>query len=89
MLSINIIFLALVASTWATPTSWVVQESRDSEPHGYVRSSAAPADHVIPMKINLAQGNIAGLENALEAASSPSSSTFRQWLSTDQVSEDV
>lgn len=87
MLSSTTVLLALLASAWAAPASWVVHESRDSAPQGYVRSSAAPADHMISMRINLAQGNLAGLENALQAASAPSSPTFRQWLSTDQVSQ--
>ncbi|KZP17031.1 family S53 protease [Athelia psychrophila] len=85
MLSSTTVFLALLASAWAAPASWAVHESRDSAPQGFVRSSAAPADHVISMRINLAQGNLAGLESALRAASSPSSPTFRQWLSTEQV----
>lgn len=67
--------------------NWVVQESRDAIPQGYVRSSAAPAEHVLSMRINLAQNNLAGLEKALEAASSPLSPSFRQWLTTEQASQ--
>lgn len=85
MLSSTTVLLAFLACAWATPLGWVVQESRESVPQGYVRSSAAPANHVLSMRINLAQSNLAGLESALEAASSPSSPSFRQWLSTEQV----
>lgn len=77
--------LSLLACAMATPMSWVVHESRETAPQGYAHSGPAPADQVLSMRINLAQSNVAGLESALEAASSPSSSTFRQWLSTEEV----
>ncbi|KAF7986027.1 hypothetical protein HWV62_41376 [Athelia sp. TMB] len=81
------VLLALLACAWATPMNWVVQESRDAVPQGYVRSSAAPAEHVLSMRINLAQNNLAGLEQALEAASSPSSPSFpvTSWLSSNNI----
>lgn len=84
MLSVAVVF-SLLAGALATPMSWVVHESRESAPQGYAHSGPAPLDHVLSMRINLAQSNVAGLESALEAASSPSSSTFRQWLSTEEV----
>ncbi|KAF7986028.1 hypothetical protein HWV62_41378 [Athelia sp. TMB] len=85
MLSSITILLALLSSVLATPTGWVVQESRQSTPQGYVHLSAAPDDRILSMRINLAQRNLPGLESALEAVSSPSSPTFRQWLSTEQI----
>ena len=88
MLSSTTVLLALLASALATPTGWVVQESRQSTPQGYAHLSAAPDDHILSMRVNLAQRNLPGLESALEAASSPSSPTFRQWLSTEQVNQD-
>ena len=81
-----VITSSLVANAYgASVKSWFVQERRDSAPESFVRAGKAPADKVLNMRINLAMGDQAGLEQALERASNPESPTFREWLSKEQV----
>ncbi|KIK63626.1 hypothetical protein GYMLUDRAFT_40692 [Collybiopsis luxurians FD-317 M1] len=76
---------ALSSTVWAVPATHIVHEKRDSVPSGFTRLRSAPAEQMLDMRINLAMGNQAGLEAALEQASSPNSPTFRAWLSKEQV----
>lgn len=75
----------LLSSSLAKPVSWHIQESRTSAPAGFSHVGPAPSDQLLTMSINLAQSNLAGLQSALDKAADPASSTFRQWLSTDEV----
>ena len=80
------VIASLVASVHgASVKSWFVQEQRASAPESFVHAGKAPADKVLNMRINLAMGDQAGLEQALERASNPESPTFREWLSKEQV----
>ncbi|KAJ4484567.1 family S53 protease [Lentinula lateritia] len=76
--------VSLLSSTvWAS--TFVVHEKRDSAPSGFIHLGSAPDDKMLNMRINLAMGNQVGLEAALEQASSPTSPTFREWLTKEQV----
>jgi hypothetical protein len=70
----------------ATVPSSVVHERRDAAPASFVHVGPAPADQTINMRINLAMNDRDGLQQALMAAATPGSPTFRQWLSKEQVS---
>jgi tripeptidyl-peptidase-1 len=89
MIALTGLVLSLLSLVCATPTDWTIHDSRASVPQGFVLSGPAAADQILDMRINLAQSNLAGLESALSSASSPTSSKFRQWLSSDQVRKHV
>ncbi|KIM88350.1 hypothetical protein PILCRDRAFT_814248 [Piloderma croceum F 1598] len=89
MIALTGLVLSFLFFVRAAPTDWTIHDSRASVPLGFVRSGPAASDHILDMRINLAQGNLAGLERALESASSPTSPKFRQWLSSDQVNSFV
>ncbi|KAJ3728737.1 subtilisin-like protein [Lentinula raphanica] len=75
---------AILSSTaWAS--THIVHEKRDSVPTGFTHLDLVPDDQILNLRINLAMGNQAGLEAALQEASSPSSPTFREWLTKEQV----
>ncbi|KAF5391735.1 hypothetical protein D9757_001780 [Collybiopsis confluens] len=80
------VFAASVLSTnvWAIPATHIVHEKRDA-PSTFIRLSSAPTEQMLNMRIALTMGNQAGLEAALEQASSPTSPTFREWLTKEQV----
>ncbi|KAJ7107249.1 subtilisin-like protein [Mycena crocata] len=67
--------------------SLVVHERRDAVPAGFVQSGAAPAAETLNLRINLVQNDLAGLENALNAAAIPSSPSYGKWLSKEEVQE--
>ncbi|KAE9406774.1 family S53 protease [Gymnopus androsaceus JB14] len=76
---------SLLTTVYAASLTHVVHEKRDTIPSGFTLLGSAPAEQTLSMRINLAMGNQAGLESALEEASSPTSPTFREWLSKEQV----
>ncbi|KAH7869668.1 Pro-kumamolisin, activation domain-containing protein, partial [Lentinula edodes] len=73
----------LSSAVWAS--THIVHEKRDSAPTGFAHLGSAPDDQILSLRINLAMGNQAGLEAALQEASSPTSPTFREWLTKEQV----
>lgn len=74
---------SIVTAVCAAPS--IVHEKRDTVPSGFTLLGSAPAEQTLNMRINLAMGNQAGLESALEEASTPTSPTFREWLTKEQV----
>ncbi|KAJ7500360.1 subtilisin-like protein, partial [Mycena galericulata] len=82
-------YLVAVALTFvsAKPVAdtMVLHERRDVVPAGFVQSGPAPGSQVLNLSINLASNDLAGLENALNAAAAPTSSSYGQWLSKEQV----
>lgn len=79
------VFTALLSSTTVWAASHIVHEKRDSVPAGFTLLSPAPAEQTLNMRINLAMSDQAGLQAALDQASSPTSATFREWLTKEQV----
>lgn len=71
----------------ATPVArdMIVHERRSTAPSGFVHSGPAPAEHTLNLRINLVSSDLAGLEQALNAASFPSSPSYGQWLSKEEV----
>ncbi|KAF8914258.1 subtilisin-like protein [Gymnopilus junonius] len=73
----------------AIPTrdcAYNVKESIDI-PHGWVKHSAAPADHRIVLKIGLPQPNFHVLEKHLYEVSDPDHERYGQHLSKEEVEE--
>lgn len=81
-----LVAVCLVASAFgATVPAFKLQEARTHAPATFTRVSAAPSDHVLSMRINLAMNDRDGLEAKLMEAATPGSASFRQWLSKDEV----
>ncbi|KAJ6567134.1 subtilisin-like protein [Mycena capillaripes] len=76
---------ALLASAKPLSDSLIVLERRDAVPAGFVHVGAAPAEQVINLKVNLVQNDLAGLEAALYNAAVPTSPSYGQWLSKEEV----
>ncbi|KZV68851.1 family S53 protease [Peniophora sp. CONT] len=62
-----------------------VLERRDSAPYGFVKVHAAPLETTFELRIQLANSDIAGLEERLKVVSSPSNSEYGQWLTRKEV----
>ncbi|KAJ3819843.1 subtilisin-like protein [Lentinula raphanica] len=83
--SVKRVFALFLLSSTVWASTYIVHEKRESTPSGFTLLSSAPDDQMIDMRINLSMGNRSGLEAALEKASSPTSPTFREWLTKEQV----
>lgn len=79
---------SLISLVCAEPIarSMFVLESRNTVPSGFADSGPAAADTSIDLRIQLAQNNIAGLEEELYAVSTPSSARYGQHLTKEEVS---
>ena len=82
---VSLLALATLAAQ-ATAVRWHIQEARSSPPPSFVYTGAADTSQTLTMRVNLKQGNLQGLVDKLAEVSTPGSSTFRQWLSNDDVS---
>ncbi|KAF9009886.1 family S53 protease-like protein [Cyathus striatus] len=82
-----LLFAAFVASACANPVfrSMVQHEQRETIPDGFVKTSAAPADKVLNLRIALTQSDMAGLEKALMDVSTPGNALYGQHLSKEEV----
>lgn len=87
MVAATALLLSLVSfsAVSATPVARIIHESRAAAPSLFTHAGAASPDSILRVRINLAQNNIDGLEKALLAASTPSSPSYGQWLSSEQV----
>ncbi|KAF7294544.1 Subtilisin-like protein [Mycena indigotica] len=86
MLAVYIVAFALtLVSAKPLRDSLVVHERRNTAPFGFMVKGAAPSEEVLNLRINLVQNDLAGLESAVLAAATPSSPTYGQWLSKEQV----
>lgn len=63
----------------------VVHESRQTIPSSFTYSGPAPADAKLKLRLQLTQSNLAGLEQAMYAASTPGSLQYGHHLSKQQV----
>ncbi|KAJ6606105.1 subtilisin-like protein [Mycena vulgaris] len=86
---LTVAYLVAVALTLVSAKplsdSLVVHERRDVVPAGFVHSGAAPAAETLNLRINLVQNDLTGLESALNAAAIPTSPSYGQWLSKEEV----
>jgi tripeptidyl-peptidase-1 len=87
MLSQFLFLGAVVAAAIANPLflSMVVQDQRNSAPDGFVQEGAPSSDQIIKLRIALHQTNIAGLEDALMAVSTPGNALYGQHLTMEEV----
>ncbi|KAA1474669.1 family S53 protease-like protein [Dentipellis sp. KUC8613] len=83
-------FVACLASLSGVSTGFArtmhTMHRREAPPSGYVRSHTAPGDHVLDLRLALAQNDFPGLEERLLAASTPGHQQYGQYLSKDEVS---
>ncbi|KAF8148291.1 family S53 protease [Crassisporium funariophilum] len=63
----------------------VVHDQRSSAPDGFVQQGAAASDQIMKLRIALHQTNIAGLEDALMAVSTPGNALYGQHLTKEEV----
>ncbi|KAF7376352.1 Subtilisin-like protein [Mycena sanguinolenta] len=85
MLAVYLVAALTLATAKPLTETLVVHERLKVVPDGFVRSGAAHSSNVLNLHINLAQNNLAGLESALMAAAVPSSPSYGQWLSKEEV----
>lgn len=87
MVSKILVFSALFSLALAKPhqRSLALHESRPSAPSSFARSGPADADAEIKLRIALVQNNPAGLVDSLYAVSTPSSSTYGEHLTKEEV----
>ena len=64
----------------------LVRESRSVIPSGFVQNGEASADTTLKLRLALVQNNPGGLVDALYDVSTPSSSSYGQHLSKEEVS---
>lgn len=62
-----------------------VLERRESVPAGFVKLNSAPLDTTLELRIQLANSDIAGLEDRLKVVSSPSNDEYGKWLTREEV----
>ena len=81
-------FLFFLRRAWSLSTvltSRHVLERRESAPSGFVQVNAAPPDATFQLRVQLANSDIARLEDRLRLISSPSSAEYGNWLSREEV----
>ncbi|KAI5116074.1 hypothetical protein M0805_004385 [Coniferiporia weirii] len=86
-----LVFASFIAAVSANPVfrDLVLHEQLDSAPDGFVKTGAAPADQVLNLRLALVNSDMAGLENALYAVSTPDSAVYGQHLTKEEVEEYV
>ena len=82
-----LLLASFIATVSASPTarSFVVHESRDGVPDGFVQNGAAPPDQVLNLRVALVQSDMASLEKALFDVSTPGSELYGQHLTKEEV----
>ncbi|KAJ7618157.1 family S53 protease [Mycena polygramma] len=78
-------FLLLAAAKPMGRRTMSVHESRTEPARGFVKSSVAPAEKDLTLRIALKQTDIAGLETVLYQVSDPASAQYGQHLTADEV----
>ncbi|KAF8891614.1 family S53 protease-like protein [Gymnopilus junonius] len=87
MFSRFLFLTALVATAIASPSflNMVVHDQRSTAPDGFSRTATPPAEQTIKLRLGLHQNDIAGLEDALMAVSTPGNALYGQHLTKEQV----
>ncbi|KAK7001748.1 family S53 protease [Favolaschia claudopus] len=83
----SLLLASLLSLAAAGPAfhTFVVQESHSSTPQGFTKVGPADDATTLNLRIALASSNFAGLEKALYDVSTPSSSSYGNHLSKDEV----
>jgi tripeptidyl-peptidase-1 len=82
---LTLLFCTFFLSGECLPSRAVVHDKRAAIPAGFASQGASSPDEDIVLSFNIASRDRDGLEAKLLAASTPGSSTFRQWLSKSEV----
>lgn len=77
-------FISLACSSLVA-RNLVVHESRQDVPDGFVQTGSPDPTTMLNLRIALVQSDMAGLEEALFAVSTPDSALYGQHLSKDEV----
>ncbi|KDR71935.1 hypothetical protein GALMADRAFT_74434 [Galerina marginata CBS 339.88] len=87
MLSRFLFFSVFVAAALGNPLflNKIVHDQRSSAPDGFIQQGVPPQDQTIKLRVALHQNNIAGLEDALMAVSTPGNQLYGQHLSKEEV----
>jgi tripeptidyl-peptidase-1 len=81
--------LSLLAVAAAKPSArMVLHEARETVPGGYVQTAPAESSKEIKLRIALTQNNMAGLIESLYEVSTPSSPSYGDHLSKEEVRHD-
>ncbi|KAK7050590.1 family S53 protease [Favolaschia claudopus] len=83
----SLLLASLLSLAAAGPAfhTFIVQESHSSTPQGFTKVGPADDATTLNLRIALASSNFAGLEKALYDVSTPSSSSYGNHLSKDEV----
>lgn len=89
MVNFNFLALAwLVSAACANPLLrdfMMLHEKREQAPQGFSSNGPASADTILDLRIAMVPNNIAGLEEQLMAVSTPSSASYGQHLTREEV----
>ena len=87
MFSRALVTICLLAVAYAKPIarSMQVHERRSDAPASFASVGAASPDTMLKLRIQLAQNDIAGLEDALMAVSTPGNALYGQHLTAEEV----
>ncbi len=87
MVGHSLVITALLSFACGNPVvrHFIVHESRQSVPVGFIRNGPANESTVLTLRAALVQNNITGLESELYAVSTPSSPRYGQHLTKEEV----
>lgn len=83
---IALVFLTLAAA-FPTPASHIVHEERHVESERWIKRDRVPAHAILPVRVGLAQSNLANAHEHLMDVSHPASPNYGQHWSSEQVIE--
>lgn len=83
--TVFVLVSVLAALVAAVPHPFVIHEAINGAPEGFVHAGTPSPNTELTLRIGLVQNNILGLQDKLIEISTPSSKTYKQWLSTEEV----
>ncbi|KAJ7699851.1 peptidase S8/S53 domain-containing protein, partial [Mycena metata] len=78
-------FPILLSTICSASNVLILHEKRDAAPAGFVLSRSAPSDTMLDLRMALKQSDIAGLEQALHAVSTPGNPAYGKHLTSEEV----
>lgn len=86
-----LLFACFISAVCANPLfgNMLLHEKREEAPEGFVGAGPASPETMLQLRIAMVSNNMAGLEEQLMAVSTPSSATYGQHLTKEEVEEFV
>ncbi|KAF7368229.1 Family S53 protease [Mycena venus] len=78
-------FPILLSTVCSVSNGLIVHEKRNAIPAGFVLSRSAPSDTMLDLRMALKQSDTAGLEQALNAVSTPGNPAYGRHLTSEEV----